>query len=75
MAALRTANTLAAPASSTKELMRRMGHASTRAAMMYQHATDDRDRVIADALGDAIDRARGDPGDDDDGAAGALVPA
>jgi integrase len=30
-----TANTLAAPGSSTKELMRRMGHASTRTALMY----------------------------------------
>jgi len=70
-----TANTLAAPGSSTKELMRRMGHASTRAALMYQHASDDRDRVIADALGDAIDRARGEQGDDNDGGSGAVVPA
>jgi hypothetical protein len=31
------------------ELMRRAGHASA-AAMRYQHATEDRDRVLADAL-------------------------
>ena len=32
-----------------KELMSRIGHASTRAAMIYQHATSDRDHAIADA--------------------------
>jgi integrase len=59
-----TANTMAAPGSSTRELMRRMGHASTRAAMIYQHASDDRDRLIADTLGTAIDQwhAQGDGG-------------
>lgn len=35
---------------STRELMARMGHASIRAALIYQHATSERDRVIADAL-------------------------
>jgi hypothetical protein len=35
--------------------------------MMYQHATDERDRVIGDALGGAIDRVNGDQGDEDDG--------
>ena len=34
----------------TKELMARLGHASPAAALRYQHATADRDRVIADAL-------------------------
>ncbi len=34
----------------TKELMARLGHASPAAALRYQHATTDRDRVIADAL-------------------------
>lgn len=28
-----------------------MGHSSTRAALIYQHATSDRDRAIAAALG------------------------
>ena len=35
---------------STAELMARLGHASARAALIYQHATTDRDRTIADAL-------------------------
>ncbi len=34
----------------TKELMARLGHASPQAAMVYQHASQDRDRVIADGL-------------------------
>lgn len=29
----------------------RLGHSSTRAAMIYQHATRERDKTIADALG------------------------
>jgi hypothetical protein len=34
-----------------KELMVRLGHSSPRAAMIYQHATRDRDQLIAKALG------------------------
>jgi integrase len=34
----------------TRELMRRMGHASSRAALIYQHATEDRDRAVAEAM-------------------------
>lgn len=46
-----TGNTLAAATgASTKELMARMGHANPRAALLYQHATADRDRAIAEAL-------------------------
>ncbi len=46
-----TGNTLAAATgASTKELMSRMGHANPRAALLYQHATADRDRAIAKAL-------------------------
>ena len=46
-----TGNTLAATTgASTRELMARMGHASPRAALIYQHASADRDRAIADAL-------------------------
>lgn len=49
-----------------RELMRRMGHASVRAAMIYQHATDERDREIADLLGGLVDRYRTDaPASDD----------
>jgi hypothetical protein len=31
-----------------------MGHSSSRAALIYQHMTDDRDRAIADLLGAKI---------------------
>lgn len=52
-----TGNTLAAATgASTAELMKRMGHASARAALIYQHATRDRDTAIADALGTMIDQ-------------------
>ena len=44
----------AATGASTKELMARMGHSSMRAAVVYQHATADRDAAIAKALGDLI---------------------
>jgi integrase len=50
-----TGNTLAAATgASLRELMARMGHASPRAALIYQHASIKRDRVIADALSAAI---------------------
>lgn len=39
---------------STRELMTRMGHSSSRAASIYQHVTSDRDRAIADRLGAMI---------------------
>ena len=46
-----TGNTLAASSgASTRELMHRMGHASMRAALIYQHATSERDREIAAAI-------------------------
>jgi integrase len=46
-----TAGTLAArTGATTKELMARLGHASPQAAMAYQHAAQDRDRLIADRL-------------------------
>lgn len=41
----------AATGANTAELMRRAGHSSAQAALRYQHATEDRDRVLADALG------------------------
>jgi integrase len=40
----------AATGATTAELMRRAGHASTDAALRYQHATQGRDRVLATAL-------------------------
>lgn len=42
----------------TKELMRRGGHASPTAALRYQHLADGRDREIADALGKLFDAPR-----------------
>jgi hypothetical protein len=46
------AGTLTAAAGATlKELMARLGHSSVRAALIYQHATRDRDQAIAKALG------------------------
>lgn len=54
-----TGNHLAAASgASTRELMGRMGHASMRAALIYQHRTADRDRLIADALDTLIDAAQ-----------------
>ena len=32
--------------------MERMGHSTTRAAIVYLHSTDERQRKVADALGD-----------------------
>jgi integrase len=44
-------NQLAAGAgASLRELMDRMGHSTTRAAMVYLHGSDERQQVIADAL-------------------------
>jgi integrase len=46
-----TGNTLAGEAGATlRELMDRMGHASTRAALIYQHRTTQRDKIIADEI-------------------------
>jgi integrase len=47
-----TGNALTAGAgASLRELMERMGHASTRAALIYLHSTDERQRKLADAVG------------------------
>lgn len=52
-----TGNTLAAmTGASTKELMARFGQSTPRAALIYQHATQDRDREIAAALNGMIER-------------------
>lgn len=51
----------AATGASLKELMARLGHSSVRAAMIYQHATRDRDRVIAQALGELVRQVREEP--------------
>ena len=38
-----------------RQLMARMGHATPQAALIYQHTTAERDRAIADALGQMIE--------------------
>lgn len=48
----------AATGASTKELMHRLGHASPRAALRYQHATTKRDEAIADGIDRMIDAAK-----------------
>jgi len=46
-----TGNTLAGDAgASLRELMDRMGHSTTRAALIYQHRTSLRDKMIADEI-------------------------
>jgi integrase len=60
-------NTLAAnTGANLRELMARMGHASPQAALIYQHATKERDRVIADALARMITDSLAGPGGDED---------
>ena len=71
-----TGGTLSAATGATlKELMARLGHSSVRAAMIYQHATRDRDQAIAKALGTFVRDAQNtaekpadDPGRDVKGA-------
>jgi integrase len=46
-------NTLTADAGANlRELMERMGHSSTKAALIYLHSTDERQRHLADAVGE-----------------------
>lgn len=44
------ATLVAATGATLSELMARLGHRSVRAALLYQHAAQDRDHVIAEAL-------------------------
>jgi integrase len=59
----------AATGASLKELMARLGHSSTRAAMIYQYATRDRDQAIAKALGGLVQEVRSTPAEDASGEA------
>lgn len=62
-----TGNTLAAATGATlKELMARMGHSSTKAAMVYLHAAKDRDRAIADAMGEIVKQGLASAGNGDE---------
>jgi len=70
-------NMLASEAgASTRELMKRLGHSTMRAALGYQHATERRDKEIADGIDDRLAKADADEtdGNDDDGSAGVRVP-
>jgi integrase len=51
-------NALAAQGASLRELMSRMGHSSTRAALIYQHASRDRERAIGAAVSALIEASR-----------------
>jgi integrase len=44
-----------------RELMERMGHDSTRAALIYLHSSADRQRAIADQVGRNAKKALGKP--------------
>jgi integrase len=51
-------NTMAAGrGAGLRELMERMGHSSTRAALTYQHATQERDVAIAAGMGELLWKA------------------
>jgi hypothetical protein len=43
------------PGASLQELMGRMGHSTTRAALIYQHRTTERDRLIAAAMSQLVE--------------------
>lgn len=54
-----TGNTMAAgQGASLRELMERLGHSSARAALIYQHATRERDEAIAAGMGKMVRQAR-----------------
>jgi len=48
----------AATGASTRELMARLGHSTPRAALTYQHATEERDHQIAAGIDGILEAAR-----------------
>lgn len=52
----------AATGASLRELMGRMGHSTTRAALIYQHRTAERDRLIATVMSELIEAELGTTG-------------
>jgi integrase len=70
-----TGNTFASSGGAgIKDLMARMGHDSERAALIYQHEARGADKIITDSIDAHVEAEQG-RRDDDDGPAGALVPA
>jgi integrase len=61
----------AASGAQLQDLMTRMGHDSERAAMIYQHEARGADSAITNAINAHIEAGQ----DDDDGTAGAFLPA
>lgn len=60
------ANQLVAEAgASLRELMERMGHSTSRAALIYLHSTSDRQHTLADAVAARVRSELGQAGDDD----------
>jgi hypothetical protein len=55
--------------------MARWAHDSERAAMIYQHEAHGADRAITNAIDTHVQAEQAGRGDDEDGAAGVLVPA
>ena len=49
----------AATGASLRELMDRMGHSTTRAALVYQHGSVERDRLIAAGISELATAERG----------------
>jgi integrase len=64
----------AASGAGLRDLMTRMGHDSERAALIYQHEARGADAAITNAIDAHVDAERS-RHHDDDGPAGALVPA
>ncbi|GAA3855140.1 hypothetical protein GCM10022207_18100 [Streptomyces lannensis] len=57
-----TGNTLVATGgATTRELMHRMGHSSTRAALIYQHLVNGRDHQVADYVDGQIKKVKRPP--------------
>lgn len=56
-----TGNTLTSSdeGANLRELMDRMGHSSTRAALIYLHSSNERQRMLADAVGKTARTALG----------------
>ncbi|MFI9436731.1 MULTISPECIES: tyrosine-type recombinase/integrase [Streptosporangium] len=53
-----TGNTFASRSGATlRELMNRMGHSTTRAALIYLHTEEERDKMIADSMGRLAEEA------------------